>query len=95
QMSSILKNEQFSDFVIYCENVPINVHRNILSARAPYFQGMLTIGMIEASSGEAHLKDTNITALREMLHFLYSGVLRPVTLTVVYDLVELSDKYQI
>lgn len=63
----------FSDAVLLCDGERFPVHRAILAARSAVFRGMFASGMRECRSGEAKVAQVRPVALRELLHFFYTG----------------------
>jgi len=77
-------------------------HKNILSARCPYFRGMFAVSMKETLTGEPVKEAIDATLMDEVLFFIYNGVSRWIEESVrgkgaekILDLLTAADRYML
>ena len=73
QLSSLYMSEKYSDFIFIIENERIFAHKFILCLRCEYFRLMFSSGLREAILNEVEVKETPLTAFKDVLYFMYSG----------------------
>ena len=97
QFGKIFGDKKFSDVKIVAENEEFHCHRNILAGRSPVFEAMFQSDMIENTSRIVDIKDIKPEVIREMLHFIYTGVTSKddVTDEIGRDLLGAADQYQL
>jgi hypothetical protein len=96
-ISSILDDEESSDFLIVSDNKEFKCHKNILKARSKVFKNMLVKdhAFQESSSNSLILKDVSDEAVEEMLNHVYSGKIPDDQTVLTDDLLKLADMYQL
>ncbi|KAI6178814.1 Speckle-type POZ protein [Aphelenchoides besseyi] len=84
-----------ADFVIECENRKFDVHKFILMAHSDVFRAMFKHpSTIENIENKVVLKDTNPTAVDQMLTYMYSGSLPDTFLDEhASALMQIAEKY--
>ena len=97
QFGNILGDMKFSDVKIVAGNDEFHCHRNILSGRSPVFEAMFQSDMIENTSRIVDMKDIKPEVVREMLHYIYTGVISndDVIDEIGGDLLRAADQYQL
>jgi speckle-type POZ protein len=95
-MHQLLQHPTHSDvhFVVGAERVVIAAHKCILMARSAVFYAMFSHEMNEELAGEIVVPDVEVTVLREMLNFLYTGQ-RTAAEVSQGDLFRVAVKYQL
>ena len=73
-MTDIMENATASDLTIKCGEETFQVHRIFLTSRSPVFKAMLDTEMVEAATGEILITDIDSPTLKEVIHFIYTGV---------------------
>jgi len=92
----LLENKEFCDMEIDCGGKVFSCHKLIVSARSPVFRAMFDVKMKERESGKVTIEDIKPEIMEEMLHFIYTGVVKeslPFKSTV--KLLSAADKYQL
>merc|ERR1719375_438047 len=77
---AILDSGLLADVTIRVGDQSIQAHSAILAARSPVFAAMLSSGMRESQGKEVVLSDLDAPAVRGLLSFLYTGVVKDETL---------------
>ena len=97
QLGQILGDKKFSDVMMKCGDEEFNCHRNILAGRSPVFEAMFQSDMIENTSKIVEIKDIKPDVVREMLHFIYTGVISKDDIMDENgrDLLGAADQYQL
>ncbi|GMS91960.1 hypothetical protein PENTCL1PPCAC_14135, partial [Pristionchus entomophagus] len=72
-------------FTIVVEDREFKAHTELLKARVPFFNGLLSSNMVEAALGRTHLHDMDAATLSSLLDYVYTGTLT-VTETNVQNL---------
>ncbi|GFT60581.1 TD and POZ domain-containing protein 3 [Nephila pilipes] len=85
----------FTDVVLKCGSLSIPVHKCILSARSPVFYAMFKNTMREDREKTVDIVDIDISVLRIMLVYIYTGKTGGITVSNVHDLLSAADKYQL
>ena len=71
-------------------------HKLIMSARSPVFKAMFDVEMKERESGKVTIEDIKPEIMTEMLHFIYTGLVKDsVTTEFSKELLAAADKYQL
>lgn len=89
-----LENGVFSDVTLVAAGRSFRAHKNILAASSPVFLAMFQHDMKEKQAGEVEIKDVDPEAVKQMLAFVYTGVIENFD-EVARDLLGLADKYDI
>lgn len=99
--SKLFQNSQFSDVAIICNDpnekdkvIRIPVHKAILASRSPVFEAMFSYSMAESENNEVKIIDINISTVRDMLTYMYTGKIEDLN-TRSINLLEAADKYQL
>ncbi|GIY40627.1 speckle-type POZ protein [Caerostris extrusa] len=85
----------FADVNLKCGSVTVPAHKNILAARSPVFAAMFATEMRENITNVVDITDLEVSALRNMLTFMYSGRIENLTAASAGDLLFAADKYQL
>ncbi|GIY40626.1 speckle-type POZ protein-like B [Caerostris extrusa] len=85
----------FADVNLKCGSVTVPAHKNILAARSPVFAAMFATEMRENLTNVVDITDLEVSALRNMLTFMYSGRIENLTAASAGDLLFAADKYQL
>ncbi|GIY40625.1 speckle-type POZ protein [Caerostris extrusa] len=85
----------FADVNLKCGSVTVPAHKNILAARSPVFAAMFATEMRENLMNVVDITDLEVSALRNMLTFMYSGRIENLTAASAGDLLFAADKYQL
>ncbi|GFT58240.1 speckle-type POZ protein B [Nephila pilipes] len=85
----------FADVVLKCESFSIPAHKSILSARSPVFSAMFKTEMRESRDKSVDIDDMDISVLRIMLMYIYTGNTDGLTMSNAHDLLFAADKYQL
>ena len=84
-----------SDVTFVINNEEIKAHEAILSIRLPYFEKMLTSGMVEAQTKRIVVEDADPDVFKSMLKYIYCGKL-PDELDASADkMLPLADKFDL
>ncbi|GIY69856.1 speckle-type POZ protein [Caerostris darwini] len=85
----------FADVNLKCGSVTVPAHKNILAARSPVFAAMFATEMSENLTNVVDITDMDVSVLRNMLTFMYSGRIENLTAASAGDLLFAADKYQL
>ena len=90
-------DKKFSDVKIVAGSEEFHCHRIILSWRSPVFEAMFQSDMIENTSRRVDMKDIRPEVVREMLYFIYTGVISndDIMDEIGKDLLGTADQYQL
>uniref|UniRef100_A0A1B0ACE0 Kelch-like protein diablo n=1 Tax=Glossina pallidipes TaxID=7398 RepID=A0A1B0ACE0_GLOPL len=87
-------DQQHCDFCLEIEGEEIYVHKVALTFASPYFAAMLNNDMKEKATGSVNLQDENVTTVKTVVEYIYSGVIT-LTETNVQSLLSLSSLFQL
>ncbi|GIY69858.1 TD and POZ domain-containing protein 3 [Caerostris darwini] len=85
----------YADVNLKCGSVTVPAHKSILAARSPVFAAMFATEMRENLTNVVDITDLDVSALRNMLTFMYSGRIENLTAASAGDLLFAADKYQL
>ncbi|CAL1285698.1 unnamed protein product [Larinioides sclopetarius] len=85
----------FADVTLKCGGASFQVHKIILSARSPVFAAMFANPMKESLKNEVDISDIEVSVLRTLLVYMYTGKTSDLTSSSAADLLFVADKYQI
>jgi len=88
----LLNDPKDADVTLLVGNDQIKAHKAILSARSTHFRGLFESGMQESVTGKIELDD-DPEIIKEVLKFLYSGILPENIDTIAMELLPVADKY--
>ncbi|CAD5206615.1 unnamed protein product [Bursaphelenchus okinawaensis] len=92
----LLNDDLHTDFLIRVDGRDIPVHKAVLSARSPVFSAMLQHrDTNEARTGVLCIEDVDYGVMKEMLHFIYSGICTSDMNDMASDLLIAADKYRL
>ena len=74
-LNNLRKADVFCDVSLVVDSKEIKAHRVVLSATSAYFNAMFTTNMVERQMEKVTLQGVNHEALRDLVSFLYGGVL--------------------
>lgn len=66
-------NDEYSDVTLQVNGQAFHAHKVILAARSQYFRALLFGGLRESHQAEVEIKDTNLTAFKVLLRYIYTG----------------------
>ncbi|GBM32448.1 Speckle-type POZ protein-like B [Araneus ventricosus] len=89
------KGSSFADVIVKCGGASIPAHKNILSARSPVFAAMFAHPMKESRENEVDITDIDVSILRALLTYIYTGKTSDLTVSSAADLLFAADKYQL
>jgi hypothetical protein len=95
---SVLKNGQFSDFVLKWNRNEYLLHKYVLLSGSLYFRILLTSEWKESNSGEIKIPGEGISkkAFEDFLAFLYTGFISATEMEKnLFELYDLSDYFQV
>ena len=72
-INKFCSDDSSMDFLLICEGEEIPCHRLILCSRCPVIADGLAANMSEENSGRWTVTDSNPEAVKDMLHFIYTG----------------------
>ncbi|XP_071042978.1 speckle-type POZ protein homolog [Parasteatoda tepidariorum] len=84
-----------TDVTLQCGNDVLQAHKFVLSARSPVFEAMFASPMQESRNDTVVEKDIDFCVFRAAISFLYSGQVKIASMTMAFDLLYVSEKYQI
>uniref|UniRef100_A0A914PF19 BTB domain-containing protein n=1 Tax=Panagrolaimus davidi TaxID=227884 RepID=A0A914PF19_9BILA len=96
-LSRALWEKDEKDFKIEVENEEnVMVHKNVISARSAYFEGMLKSGMKEEITNSVKIIDFNLKTVKTAIEFFYDrNIFESLNFDDAFDLLQFADKYQI
>jgi hypothetical protein len=86
--------DEMSSVTLVLEGSKLYVHREILAAWSPVFKCMFVQDFKEKEQKEIELPDKKVDDFVELLHCMYPPI-RPVTDSTVYQLLPLTEEYQV
>ncbi|GBM38726.1 Speckle-type POZ protein-like B [Araneus ventricosus] len=89
------ESSRFADVTLKCSGVSIPAHKIILSARSPVFAAMFANPMKESRENEVDITDVDVSVLRALLVYMYTGKTSDLTSTSAADLLLAAEKYQL
>ena len=93
-MLDLLDDPEDADVTLHVRGQEIKAHKAILTARSDHFRSVFKSGMKESISKEIELDD-DPTIFKELLRFLYSGLLPENLDQIAMDLLPIADKYAV
>ena len=90
--AQMFADQDFSDFEIVCQGKSFPCHKNVLAARSKVFKTMLNMDGEEAKKNCLVIKDFDIFQVRQLLEFIYTGILKEDD-PIGTELLLLADKY--
>ncbi|XP_063889142.1 BTB/POZ domain-containing protein 9-like isoform X1 [Scylla paramamosain] len=66
-------NDEYSDVTLQVNGQAFHAHKVILAARSQYFRALLFGGLRESHQAVVEIKDTNLTAFKVLLRYIYTG----------------------
>ncbi|XP_078589157.1 kelch repeat and BTB domain-containing protein 2-like [Branchiostoma floridae x Branchiostoma japonicum] len=93
-VGDLQKDGALQDVVLEVEGRRFPCHRLVLSAASPYFRAMFTSDMAESRQKTVVLQGLEMSALEEILSYIYSGTLH-VSLDKVQPLYQAADLLQL
>lgn len=75
-LEEVLTSGYLADMSMDCGSESLPCHSFILMARSPVFKQMLQADMAESKSRKVHVTDIEPTAMKNLLHFLYTDKLK-------------------
>jgi len=73
ELGGLLESAMFSDIIVIAGGREFPAHRNILAARSPVFQRLLSTNMSEASTGKIEVSDVDARTMADFMLFIYTG----------------------
>ncbi|XP_063603510.1 BTB/POZ domain-containing protein 9-like [Penaeus indicus] len=72
-IGALYLNDEYSDVTLQVNGQTFHAHKVILAARSQYFRALLFGGLRESHQTEVEIKDTNLTAFKVLLKYIYTG----------------------
>ncbi|XP_042206116.1 BTB/POZ domain-containing protein 9-like isoform X2 [Homarus americanus] len=72
-IGALYLNDEYSDVTLQVNGQIFRAHKVILAARSQYFRALLFGGLRESHQAEVEIKDTNLTAFKVLLKYIYTG----------------------
>lgn len=91
--ASLWMSKNHTDFVVIVENLKIEVHKVVLSAKSPVLAAMLRTDMEERKSSQMVIVDFSRIAVEEFMRYLYTGEIQDEENAI--ELYELAVKYNV
>lgn len=85
---------QNPDIIVRVGDRNFSAHRNILMARSPVFQCMLSHDMLEKNSGVINVQDCDPQAMEQFLLYIYCGEIENLDESNMLGLYYAADKYE-
>ncbi|XP_071526505.1 BTB/POZ domain-containing protein 9-like isoform X2 [Panulirus ornatus] len=73
-IGALYLNDEYSDVTLQVNGQTFRAHKVILAARSQYFRALLFGGLRESHQAEVEIKDTNLTAFKVLLKYIYTGL---------------------
>ncbi|GBM75634.1 Speckle-type POZ protein-like B [Araneus ventricosus] len=89
------ESSRFADVTLKCGGASIPAHKIILSVRSPVFAAMFANQMKESLTNEVDITDIDVSVLRALLVYMYTGKTYDLTSSSAADLLLAADKYQL
>ena len=93
-LNKLLRNDEYTDVEIKCEDAILKCHKAILVARAPYFRAMFNSPLKESQTGKVQIDGMEPDVLKDMILFIYSGKVKTMRKNAV-ELFKAADMYMI
>lgn len=91
---SLYESKKDTDVVfLFTDMSELRAHKNILKARAHYFETLFTSGMAETLSNKIDIKDCSPKVFNELLKYLYSDTPPDCLQEIALELLPIADKY--
>lgn len=87
-------HKMLTDVVLEVGTETFHAHRVILAAASPYFKAMFTGGLKECENKNIKLEGVSPTAMKILIHFIYTGKLK-VTENIVCQLLPAAAMFQV
>ncbi|CAL1291863.1 unnamed protein product [Larinioides sclopetarius] len=94
-MKTIYINQRFSDVELKTKTKSFKAHKNVLCARSPVFEAMLSNDMKEKNTNCIQIDDLENDTVHQLLLFLYSDKIENIQWKSATQLYYAADKYQI
>lgn len=94
-IQGLFNRSYLSDVVVTDGSAEINAHKFILSARSPVFDKMFQHNSKENRENRVFISDLSVDVLKEMILFMYTGVVAIKDVEMAQDLYVAADKYDI
>lgn len=85
---------QNQDIILKVGDKTFSAHRNILMARSPVFESMLSHDMVEKNSGVIDVNDCDPQAMEQFLLYVYCGAIENLDESNMLGLYYAADKYE-
>lgn len=94
-LKAIYASSLHADVTINAEGSTVRVHKTLLCARSPVFAKMFETPMDESVKNTVDIPDLQLSVLKDMVAFLYTGTLSSDDFDSVYALYYAADKYDV
>jgi len=94
-MVRLFKFKEAADVTFSVGKERIKVHKHVLKMRSNYFLSMFDSGMEESKTNLIEIKDADPKAFKELIKFLYSGLLPENIDAIAMDLLPIADRYEV
>lgn len=72
-IGALFLNDEYTDVTLRVNGQLFHAHKVILASRSQYFRALLFGGLRESRQAEVEIKDTNLTAFKILLKYIYTG----------------------
>ena len=91
---SLVGNPKFADVSFVVEGQVVPAHQCVLFSRHPTFTRLwFETGMKESSTKQVNIEKVTKDVWMQLLRYMYSGVVQPLTLSEALDLIWVADQY--
>lgn len=94
-LKAMYTSSLYADINLQVEDSVVRVHKSILCARSPVFAKMFESPMEENEKNAIAIPDIELSVLKDLLEFLYTGNLSADDFESVYALYYAADKYDV
>lgn len=94
EMNSLYQDEILTDVTLRVDGESIPCHKVVLAATSVYFKAMFTMGLSESLQDEVDLNEVEFEAVRDLVDYAYTGLLK-ITQDSVQSLLSTSSLFQI
>lgn len=96
-IGSLFTTQEYSDVTLIVEDVRFQAHKVVLAACSEYFRALFFGGLKESTlqDAEIELKDTNASAFKHLLKYIYTGCMNLVELKedILFEVLGLAHRY--
>ncbi|KAI6221804.1 Protein roadkill-like protein [Aphelenchoides fujianensis] len=94
QLAETFMREKYADFEIHADGQVFPASKAIVCSQSPVFDAMFEPGTREHETNVVEIRDLPAGVVRQMLYFLYAGVVRDLD-AVALELLSVADRYEL